>query len=144
MRPEIRRRPRGVVYRGRDQGVVPRVLSARRGTRTVSHGAQRCQLALSFDTATLEGRWRRFHSRNPHVGVEFVRRARIVYGEGGRIASKTIIESMRWSWRKRIDQDGEKFKINNSYTALYARWAMGMDESLRGFFETRESKGKEA
>ena len=53
-------------------------------------------------------------------------------------SSKSIFEVIRWNRGGEIKKDG--FKINNNYTANYARKFMKEFPEHEGFFETRKIK----
>lgn len=93
-------------------------------------------LAFPRQPETVEQRFYRFHRANPHVYIELVRLARELHAQGHpRIGCQMLIEVVRWSHLKTSSDD---FKINNSYTPLYARLIMAQERDLDGFFETRE------
>ena len=50
----------------------------------------------------------------------------------------SVIEKMRYDHA--IDTKGDDLKINNNYSASYARLLMVNNSELIGFFETRKSK----
>ena len=90
---------------------------------------------------------RNFHRENPkiwHLFCEFtfelIKRGFKHYG------AKSIMERIRWH-TDTPDKDGKStFKINNNYTAFYARGFMIKYPNHDGFFRTREqiSKSEEA
>lgn len=79
-----------------------------------------------------------FHVANPHVYREIVRLARWLRTERGfqSIGMKAIFEQLRWSYR--LKTKDSKWKLNNNYTAHYARLVMEQEPDLAGFFPTRE------
>jgi hypothetical protein len=52
----------------------------------------------------------------------------------------TIINKIRWD--RDIRTDGDVFKINNDFIALYARKLIDEDSRFDGFFELRRMKPK--
>jgi hypothetical protein len=100
----------------------------------------------------LQGRWLDFHRRNPLIGSLFLGRAERLLQEGieaarregrdpakVRLGAKDIFEDLRREAKVRRNES-DLFKLNNDYTALYARWAMQQMPRLRGRFETRSRK----
>jgi hypothetical protein len=89
---------------------------------------------------TNEERFRRFHEENPAVYLWLRRMAVNMVKAGWKHYSiKTLWEVLRW--RSDIARDPkEKWKLNNSYHAFYARELMARNPELAGFFETRERK----
>lgn len=106
------------------------------------------QLPLEFDLpqitrapvvrgASIEQRFRSFHDLNPHVYFAFVSLARQCQRRGWpRAGAKEIFERLRFEFRTKTR--GEHWRLNNNYTAHYARKAMAENSDLAGFFETRE------
>ena len=83
-----------------------------------------------------------FHANNPHVYCEIVKLARQLKVRGHtRYAMKGIFEVIRYH-RALATTDAE-YKLNNNYTAYYARLAMGLEGDLADFFSVRESKAGE-
>ena len=79
-----------------------------------------------------------YHSENPQVWKAFERRAMEIKAAGrNRYSAKTIMELIRWEYDVNA-ANTECFKINNNYTALYARIFMQKHTHMRGFFEIRE------
>jgi hypothetical protein len=83
-------------------------------------------------------KFREFHEANPEVyaklvdlAVQLKHRGRKSYG------MKSLFEVMRW--HRAMTTTGSEFKLNNNYTALYARLIMHNEPRLEGFFRTRES-----
>ena len=91
------------------------------------------------DTSAMGGAFRKFHRENPEVyrelrtlALELLARGRRRYGMKG------LFEIVRWRRALRIDAD-DGFKLNNNFTAFYARMAMHNEPTLAGFFALRES-----
>ena len=81
-------------------------------------------------------RFRRFHAQNPAVYREIVRAARFLKSRGFRHGGmKAIFERIRWHWA--VSTRGDAYKLNNDYTAHYARLIMDREPDLAGFFRVR-------
>lgn len=86
---------------------------------------------------TMQETFEDFHSANPHV-YEYLREyALMVKRTGRRIGMKALFERLRWDYMVSTTSS-TGFKLNNNYTAFYARLLMETEPALRGFFETRE------
>ena len=82
-------------------------------------------------------RFKEYHNDNPKVYDLFVRFAKDVKAaKMGRYSAKSIFERIRW--HVEIETVGEKFKLNNNYTAYYARKMMKEHPEFQGFFIVRE------
>lgn len=103
----------------------------------VHQALNRYDSAPSREDRDIEARFREFHEANPQVYRELVKRARQIKERGfERYSMKTLMEVTRW--HAHLTTTGEPFKLNNSYTAHYARLIMEQEDDLRDFFETRE------
>jgi hypothetical protein len=79
-----------------------------------------------------------YQERNPRIYKEFVHYAFELINAGEtKIGSKSIFEQIRW--QSKIKKDGE-FKVNNNYTADYARKFEQDHPHLAGIFEKRVCK----
>jgi hypothetical protein len=88
--------------------------------------------------ATLEERAAAFHARNPQVLRMAVDLARYAKSRGAkRYSIGAIWEVLRF---RALETIGDKYKLNNSYRAWYARTIMARYPDLAGFLATRESK----
>ncbi len=96
----------------------------------------------SVDQAgTLEERFEEFHRKNPHVYQALRRLALDMRARGRkRYGMKGLFEILRWSYAMRTEDPDSEFKLNNVYTAFYARLLMQQEPALRGFFELREQR----
>jgi len=88
---------------------------------------------------TIEERFSAFHAANPHVyralrslALDLRRRGCQRYGMKG------LFELLRWQSAVSAKGPAEPYKLNNIYTAHYARLLMTQEPALSGFFETRE------
>jgi len=81
----------------------------------------------------------RFDRENPAVFQE-LRRLALELKAAGRqhYGLKSLFEVLRWEYA--LKTEGEAFKLNNNYTAFYARMLMAAEPDLQGFFEIREAK----
>ena len=85
---------------------------------------------------TIHDRFLEFHEANPDVYEQLVTLARQVKRSGReRWGAKAAFEVLRW---KRLDTTGEVWKLNNSFTSMYARMVMQNEADLGEFFETRD------
>lgn len=84
--------------------------------------------------STLESRFQRFHEHNPQVycALRDLARAAQSRGERGNIALLT--ERLR----SQVETTGDRYVLNNSYRAFYARLLMAREPSLQGFFAIRK------
>lgn len=81
-----------------------------------------------------------FHAAHPEVYVELVKLATKAKLRGRRKwGVKALFEVLRWQREfSDLPSDAEDFKLNNNYTALYARLIMENETFLANYFETRE------
>ena len=81
----------------------------------------------------------RFHQHNPHI-YDGLRRLALDARRCGvrKLGIQLLIEKMRYDHA--ITTRGEDLKINNNYSAAYARMLMKNNTELVGFFETRKAK----
>jgi hypothetical protein len=87
----------------------------------------------------IEQAFNKFHAENPHVFENLKSMALMLNNKGHkRYGIKALFEVLRYN--KAITTSGNDFKLNNNFTALYARKIMEECSKLDGFFETRERK----
>ena len=79
-----------------------------------------------------------FHKENPQVLEALRRRALHAKRRDYRPGIKCLFEVMRW--HHGTSTHGDEFKLNNNYTAHYARLLMRTTPELDGFFDLRELK----
>ena len=81
----------------------------------------------------------KFHRENPKVWECFVRFTFEVIHRGFRnYSAKGVFERIRWETDE-ADVDGKStFKLNNHYSAFFARWFMDTYPEHDGFFRLRE------
>jgi hypothetical protein len=91
---------------------------------------------------SIEARFEAFHRHNPHVYASIVEIALDLKSRGFQKGGmKMIFERLRWLYALRTR--GDSYKLNNYYTAYYARLVMATVPSLAGFFEVRLHQGAE-
>lgn len=90
-------------------------------------------------------RFAEFHQANPSVYEDLVTLARRAHRAGAeRVGMKMLFEVLRWERFIKGSKDVEGFKLNNDFTACYARLIMAREADLAGLFETRESAADHA
>lgn len=97
------------------------------------------QLALTFD-ASISERFEIFHRENPHVYRVLVRLAREWVQSTGKhkLGIKSLFEVARWQLA--IETSDPDYKLNNNYTAFYARLIHAQEPDLDGLFNVRASE----
>ena len=84
-------------------------------------------------------KFRQFHAANPHTYDELKDLAIQLQVRGyKRYGMKGLFEVLRL--QTAMKTRGSTFKLNNNYTALYARLLMHNEPRLQGFFSLRESR----
>ena len=87
--------------------------------------------------ATIDERFAAFHAANPAVFGLFVRFALEAQAAGlASYSAKAVFERVRWQTAIET-RSGDPFKVNNDFTARYARLAMDTVPALADFFHTR-------
>jgi hypothetical protein len=101
------------------------------------------QLSLWTDKRSIEERFDEFHRENPEVYRLFVERTRAIKAAGWTHYSvKTLMETARYHADLQC-RDQRGFRLNNDFTALYARKLMDeFPEEFGGFFELRERRAQ--
>lgn len=80
-----------------------------------------------------------FHIANPHVFTEMLRLARARIDRGDTYVSvKALWEELRVS----LSTSGDEYRLNNSWTASYARMCIADEPRLAGVIELRTRKAK--
>lgn len=83
--------------------------------------------------------FQRFHAENPHVYERLKRLAFKLKVRGvERYGMKALWEVLRYEEALETNAPASSFRLNNNYTASYARLLMAQEEDLEGFFELRE------
>jgi len=81
-----------------------------------------------------------YHNANPSVWVEFEKLANRLWDRGIKhYGSKGICEVIRY--HTQIDaRPGDKFKVNNNYSPMYAKLYLLKHPDRKEFFDCRERK----
>lgn len=74
----------------------------------------------------------------PAVWMHFERFTLAAIDAGKRLGAKCIMERVRWEVEV---EESREFKVNNNYTAYYARVFAEKYPEHRDYFETREVRG---
>ena len=92
---------------------------------------------------TITTRFLEFHQENPNVYRVLVRLARDWVAKTGRrkLAIKTLYERARWEIA--MQTTDPEYKINNNFTAFYARLIRAQEPDLAGIFDLRTSEADE-
>lgn len=100
------------------------------------------QLHLIFD-GTVSEKFEEFHRANPSVYTTLLRLAREWINSTGqhKLGIKTLYERARWELIR--DTGDPDFKLNNNFTAYYARLLMAQHPELDGMFDLRASAADE-
>lgn len=87
---------------------------------------------------SIKDAWWEFHKKNPHIYELFEKEVyRAIRAGKRKLSSKMIINFIRWNlYIETSSPDG--FKINDAYTAYYARLFMHNHPEHMGIFETRK------
>lgn len=95
------------------------------------------QATIPANTSKIEAAFWRFHREHPEVYVELVRIARRLREQGWeRFGIKTVYEVCRY--RAMVgDLSRKRPKLNNNYTAYYARLIAEQEPDLADVFQTR-------
>lgn len=88
-----------------------------------------------------EAFWR-FHEENPHVYERLKRLAFKLKVRGvDRWGMKALYEILRYEEAVATNSPAALYRLNNNFTALYARLLMEREPDLEGFFELRGRGG---
>ena len=83
----------------------------------------------------------RFHAENPHVYKRLKRLAFLLKVRGvERYGMKALWEVLRYEQAIATTAAAGSYRLNNNFTALYARLLMDEEPDLEGFFELRERR----
>lgn len=89
-----------------------------------------------FCTDPIEASWQQFHERNPQVYAAFERLTlRAIAGEQ-KMGAKAVWERMRWDFH--VESSDKAPKLNNNFTAYYARHFMALHPQHANYFQLRE------
>lgn len=93
------------------------------------------------DADKIANAFRKFHRENPSVYDELVKISRSLKSKGRcHYGIKALFEVVRF--HRALNTNDPAFKLNNNYTALYARLIMENEPDLHGFFDTRLRKSR--
>jgi len=94
-------------------------------------------LWMAVNEGRITKKFIQFHRDNPWIYKELRKMAMELHAAGHeRYGMKGLFEVLRWKQARKTA--GSEFKLNNNYTALYARLLMHREPSLKEFFATRE------
>lgn len=96
----------------------------------------------SGEMGKLELAFWKFHKDHPEVYrllVKFSLEWREARGKDAQLGMKALFERVRWE-RYMDMKDEEGWKLNNNYTAFYARLLMESDSRLKGLFQLRRQR----
>lgn len=98
-------------------------------------------IARYHDHRTIDERFATFDADYPQVYRMIVGFARMAHRRGFQhYGIQAIVERARWEVSMRWGPDTEGFKLNNDFTALYARKVMAENPDLDGFFRLRRRR----
>lgn len=86
-------------------------------------------------SATITERFEAFHEANPHVADALESLARTWFQRRQKTGMKALVEQLRW--QSGISTDGDEYRINNNFTALYARLLIERNPDWADRIETR-------
>lgn len=93
-------------------------------------------------TATPRERFEAFHQRNPRVLTELERMTALMVRRGRkRIGIKMLFEVLRWNYYLTTDDPDSEYRLNNNYTAYYARLIIARHPEWGDVFVLRETRG---
>ncbi len=79
-----------------------------------------------------------FHEENPEVLDLFITFSKLARKRRKSYGAKSIAEQIRW--HVNIERGNDSFKLNNTFTAYYARLVLESNKKLfKDFFKTRKS-----
>ena len=84
---------------------------------------------------TIAERFDAFHEANPHVADALEALAAEWLARHRKVGVKALAEAVRW--RSGVETTGEPWRINNSFTSLYARLLLARHPEWAGRIETR-------
>lgn len=92
-----------------------------------------------LDDETIEAKFQFFHQEHPEVYAKLRELALDLVRRGHRkhLGMKMLWETLRYFTILGAPTDSEPFRLNNNYTARYARLLMDQEPELADVFETR-------
>lgn len=96
-------------------------------------------VAPSYRGLTIAEAFAVFHGANPHVFRNLHKLALAWHAKhpAEKVGIKHLYEVLRWEYETRTDRPSNEAKLNNNFTAYYARLLMAKEPNLRGVFEIR-------
>lgn len=88
--------------------------------------------------ATISERFKAFHRANLHVAASLEAIARHWFDYNTKGSMKAFVEQLRW--QSGTVTDGVEYKINNDFTALYARLLIDRNPSWATRLQVRERR----
>jgi hypothetical protein len=95
------------------------------------------------DAAPLRDAFARFHREHPEIYVLFDKFAQQAIAKGHkRFSADALLHRIRWE--ASIETAGHPYKINDHFSAYYARLWIENNPGREGFFERRVAEGEAA
>jgi hypothetical protein len=92
---------------------------------------------LSTRSTELENEARKFVAAHPEIWRLFLRFTHELIGAGREhYSSDAVLHRIRWYTA--VESHGEEFKVNNNFSAVFARWFHDAYPERAGFFRTRQ------
>lgn len=89
-------------------------------------------------TDGIQSQFADFHAANPDVYDRLVQMTEQLVARGRtKVGMKMLFEVLRWEHLLRTTDPNSDFKLNNNYTAHYARLIMQQEAHLSDVFEVR-------
>ena len=86
-----------------------------------------------------------FDQANPHIWELFMKFAYEIFHHHSHFSADAVLHRIRWEVATTTTEyEAGGYKINNNYSAFYARKLMDADPAFAGFFRTRASAADEA
>ena len=85
--------------------------------------------------ATIGERFAAFHEANPHVADALETLARQWFARRQKVGMKALVEQLRW--QSGIQTEGDEYRINNDFTAMYSRLLITRNPEWADRIETR-------
>lgn len=93
------------------------------------------------DRPSIRDRFERFHAENPAVYRLFRQFAHDAKRAGRtRFSADAILHRIRWFVS--VETVGEEYKLNDHYSAMYARKLIEDEPEFAGFFELRKTRSE--
>lgn len=105
--------------------------------------AIRPTIRVEHHATTIKEQFQEFHQANPHVAQALAEMAFALRNRGhDHFGMKALFEALRFQYALQTNDPNSEFRLNNNYTALYARYLMKKYPELEGFFETRQRRSQ--